>query len=152
MIIGELPSMDYGRFLTIGGDIMHSPLFYLIVSSIALDFVTGMGKAFITGQYSSKIGLEGIVKHTMILLLIIFIKFFGRVFDISIIAQGITVLFSFNYGASIIENLEASGIEFPQAVKDRFYQMKDKANEDFKIEDIDKVVITKKGSKKGVDR
>lgn len=152
MIVGELPEVNWDVFLRIGGNVMHSPLLYLVVSLMALDFITGMGKAFLTGKYSSKIGLEGVVKHIMILLLVIFLKFFGHIFDFQAIAHGATILFSFNYVVSVIENMESAGIEFPEVIKNKFLQMKKDAEDEIRVSKDDEVVIRKRNAKKGIDR
>lgn len=148
----EIPSMDSQVLFEIGGEVMHSALLYAILALVFLEFVTGMGKAFITGTYSSAIGLSGTIKHTMILLLIIFIKFFAHLFGYEAVAHTITIIIGVNYFISIIENLDASGVYFPAFVKKRLLQLREEMDNEFVIQESDDIVIRKNNDKKGVNR
>lgn len=142
----------------VGRQVLTSPIFYFLVGTIFLDFITGMGKAFIRGIYSSKIGIDGVVKHSMVLLLAVFISFFFRIFGIAPVGQIIKVILAFNYIVSIVENMESAGIFIPQSVKDLFLQMRDSAedklineNINIKISKLPEDPVLNK-TKKGVDR
>ena len=101
----------------VGYQVLTSPFFYFLIGSMFIDLITGMGKAFITGTYSSSIGTDGVVKHSMVLLLAIFIAFFFRLFGISPIGIAIKIVLSFNYLVSIVENIESVGVVFPESIK-----------------------------------
>lgn len=123
MTMGSPPEMTLCLAKGIMQAVMHSSLTYFILALILMDFITGITKAFIQGIYESKVGINGIVRHALVFLLIVFFKFFSRLFGIQLIGQGLTILFAFNYIVSIIENVEGAGVEFPEVIKSKFAQM-----------------------------
>lgn len=130
------------------------PVFYFLLGSMLLDLFTGVGKAFVTGTYSSSVGIDGVVRHSMVLLLSIFLGFFFRIFSMTPIALTITGVLALNYTVSVLENIQAAGGNLPDSVKNLFLQMRDKAEEELVRADDVNVVITKNNNnkKKGVDR
>lgn len=138
----------------IGMQVFTCPVFYFLLGAMLTDLFTGIGKAFVTGTYSSSIGIDGVVRHSMVLLLSIFIGFFFRIFGMTPIALTITGVLALNYMVSVVENMQAAGVDFPDSIKDLFLQMRDRAEEELVRADDVNVVITKNNgnNKKGVDR
>lgn len=151
-MINEVPVLTGELAMMVLYNIAHSPMLYLVMGFITLDFLTGSYKAAKTGQFSSKVGINGLIKHLLVLMLIVFLKFFGRVFELHAVIYAMSVAFSLNYLISIVENLEASGVVFPNWVKIKLKQMQDHADNEITIEDEDEIIVRKNTGKKGVDR
>lgn len=144
--------------MEVGHQVITSPFLYFLLAAMLLEFITGIGKALLTGTYSSRIGTDGVIKHSMVLLLAIFVAFFFRLFGIAPVGQIIKSVLAFNYIVSIMENMDAAGIYIPQSIKDLFLQMRDNAEDKLTGESI-QVKISKlpedpvlNKTKKGVDR
>ena len=90
-----------------------------LVVAIALDYVSGIIKAYNTKTLSSAIGFRGILKKVAILVLVMLAVVVDR---ITINNGGIRTLviyyFVANEGLSILENLAQAGLPIPKALKD----------------------------------
>lgn len=89
-----------------------------LIVAIALDYVSGIIKAYTTKTLSSSIGFKGIVKKVGLLLLVM----------VSVLVDYVTgqtgavrtlVIYYFvaNEGLSIIENLSIAGVPIPKGLK-----------------------------------
>ena len=77
-----------------------------LLIAIVLDYVSGIIKAFITKQLSSKIGFKGIIKKVGLLLIVMLGVLVDRVTgDTGAIRTLVIYYFVANEGLSIIENL-----------------------------------------------
>ena len=89
-----------------------------LLISIVLDYVSGMIKAFVTKELSSKIGFRGIVKKTALLIVVMLAVLVDRVTgDTGAIRTLVIYYFVANEGLSIIENLGQAGVPIPQSIK-----------------------------------
>lgn len=89
-----------------------------IVIAIALDYVSGLIKAFYTKQLSSKIGFKGLLKKIGILILVMVAVLVDRVAgNTGAIRTLVIYYFVANEGLSIIENLAATNIPIPAVLK-----------------------------------
>lgn len=89
-----------------------------LLIAIALDYISGIVKAFTTKTLSSNIGFKGILKKIGVLLLVM----------VSVVIDNVTgqtgairtlVIYYFvaNEGLSIIENLSIAGVPIPKTLK-----------------------------------
>lgn len=100
-----------------------------IVIAIALDYISGLIKAFYTKQLSSKIGFKGLLKKIGILILIMVSVLVDRVAgDTGAIRTLVIYYFVANEGLSIIENLAATNIPIPSVLKKALKAIKKENN------------------------
>lgn len=89
-----------------------------LLIAIALDYISGIIKAFTTKTLSSRIGFNGIVKKLGILLLVMVGVLVDRVSgNTGAIRTLVIYYFVANEGLSIVENLSIAGIPIPKGLK-----------------------------------
>ena len=89
-----------------------------LLIAIILDYVSGMLKAFITKQVSSKTGFKGILKKVSILLVVMLAVLIDRVTgETGAIRTLVVYYFVANEGLSVLENLGQAGVPIPQSIK-----------------------------------
>lgn len=113
---------------------LHSRLFHILLSLILMDVVTGYAKAYKNKIVDSKIGTNGIIRHTIVILLQVFVGIFSRMYSIDYVSIALCIFNIGNYGTSILENLNMLGIPMPKGLEKYFKQMTEidiKDTEDF---------------------
>ena len=96
-----------------------------LLVAIVLDYVSGLIKAFVTKNLSSKIGVKGIIKKVSILLIVMLAVLVDRVTgETGAIRTLVIYYFVANEGLSIIENLGQAGVPIPQSIKKALKVMK----------------------------
>lgn len=89
-----------------------------LVIVIALDYISGIMKAFVMKSLSSKIGLYGLLKKIGLLLVVMLAVVVDRVTgNTGMIRNLVIYYFVANEGLSIIENLGQAGVPIPQSIK-----------------------------------
>lgn len=89
-----------------------------LLIAIALDYISGIIKAFTTKTLSSRIGFSGIVKKLGILLLVMVGVLIDRISgDTGAIRTLVIYYFVANEGLSIVENLGQAGLPIPSSLK-----------------------------------
>lgn len=93
--------------------------FVCLIVAIALDYISGLIKAYNTKTLSSSIGFRGILKKIGILILVMLSVIVDR---ITVNNGGIRTLvvyyFVANEGLSILENLAQAGLPIPKKLKE----------------------------------
>ena len=97
-----------------------------LVSFMAIDYITGWLLAVVfknsskteTGSYSSAIGLKGLCKKFMILLLIVVANLLDQQIGGSYIRDGACIVFIGNEAMSIMENAGLMGLPIPKVITD----------------------------------
>ena len=108
-------------FLIGGFDVAMSCL----LIAIALDYVSGILKAFINKNLSSEIGLKGILKKVGILVIVMLGVLVDRVAgETGAIRKLVIYYFVANEGLSIIENLGEAGLPIPKKLKNALKALK----------------------------
>jgi toxin secretion/phage lysis holin len=108
-------------FLLGGIDVALSCLLIAII----LDYATGLIKAFVTKELSSKIGIRGIVKKVSILFIVMLAVLIDKVTgETGAIRTLVVYYFVANEGLSILENLGQAGVPIPQSIKKALKVMK----------------------------
>lgn len=96
-----------------------------LLIAIVLDYVSGLIKAFVTKNLSSKIGVKGIIKKVSVLLIVMLSVLVDRVTgETGAIRTLVIYYFVANEGLSIIENLGQVGVPIPQTIKKSLKVMK----------------------------
>lgn len=121
-----LAVISTGLIYLLGGfDIALSCLLLAIV----LDYISGMFKAFITKQVSSKVGFKGILKKVAILLVVMLAVLVDRVTgETGAIRTLVIYYFVANEGLSILENLGQADVPIPQSIKKALKALKKESN------------------------
>ena len=89
-----------------------------LLVAIALDYLSGLIKAYETKTLSSKIGLRGILKKVGVLLVVMLSVLIDRVAgETGAIRTLVIYYFVANEGLSIVENLAQAGVPIPQTIK-----------------------------------
>ena len=132
-------------------DVFTSPLYHILLWLIAFDIVSGYIKAFKTKSFDSEISTNGWLKHGFVVMMITVIGAYARALDSQMVSQVVCFGFISSYGLSLLENLDALGVPYPESFRNFFKQMHDNndkveimKNGDIKIniEDDDEVRIS----------
>ena len=100
-----------------------------LLIGIAIDYISGLIKAYNTKQLSSKIGFKGILKKVGILLIVMLAVLVDRVTgETGAIRTLVIYYFVANEGLSIIENLGQAGLPIPKVIKNALKALKDQSN------------------------
>lgn len=129
-----------GTFLTfIFGD--WDVALQCLVIAIALDYISGIIKAFINKELSSKIGVKGILKKVGVLVIVALAVLIDKVTGESGAVRTLVIYyFVANEGLSIVENLGEAGLPIPDVIKKALKSLKSES----KGKQNDKKLSTKK--------
>jgi toxin secretion/phage lysis holin len=116
-----------GTFLTfIFGD--WDVALQCLVIAIALDYISGIIKAFINKELSSKIGVKGILKKVGVLVVVALAVLIDKITGgTGAIRTLVIYYFVANEGLSIIENLGEAGLPIPDVIKKALKSLKDES-------------------------
>ena len=104
-------------------------LLIAVLALMAIDDATGVASSFVLKTTSSKIGLKGIIKKCVMLLILVL----AHILDIYVLNVGeggaalmtlVEFLFISNEGLSIIENAGKIGIKLPKQLRNALIQLK----------------------------
>lgn len=105
---------------------------------VVMDFVTGYSKSFIGNVANSTKGLQGLIKHLLVVVLVLSVCPLLAVLGFRPIAASFILFYIATYGISIIENLGQAGVPLPDFVSKYF----DKLNRQHTEIDINNVKMT----------
>lgn len=89
-----------------------------LVVAIALDYISGLMKAYINKTLSSRIGMRGLIKKLGLLIIVMVGTLVDRTTgNTGAVRTLVIYYFVANEGLSILENLGQAGIPIPQSVK-----------------------------------
>lgn len=89
-----------------------------LIIAIAIDYVSGVIKAFVKKELSSRIGLTGLLKKVGVLLVVMIAVVIDRVTGNTGMVRNLVIYyFVANEGLSVIENLGQAGVPIPQSLK-----------------------------------
>lgn len=95
-----------------------------LLVAIALDYITGMIKAYKSATLDSKIGIKGIFKKVGILCLVALAVIVDKLAgETGLIRTTVLYYLVANEGLSIVENLGAIGVLVPEVLKERLKQL-----------------------------
>lgn len=122
-IINGISSVIITVFIYLVGGIDVALTCLLI--AIVLDYASGMIKAYVTKELSSKIGVKGIIKKVAILLVVMLAVLVDRATgETGAIRTLVIYYFVANEGLSIIENLAKAGVPIPKNLSDALKTLK----------------------------
>lgn len=106
-------------------ELFSSPLYHILLWLILLDIISGYIKAFRTKNFDSKISTNGWLKHAFVVVLMTVVGVYARALDYGFVSKFICCGFVGSYGLSLLENLDAIGVPYPQGFREFFKQMRD---------------------------
>lgn len=99
----------------------------VLVCFMILDYLTGVLRAFINKQVSSNIGLVGIARKSLILIVLIVGVLLDRLLNSEtwVFRTLIAYFYIANEGISLLENCVGLGLPVPQKLQDTLIQLKE---------------------------
>lgn len=91
----------------------------VIIILIGLDVVLGLLGGFINKELNSKIGLVGVIKHSIVILLLIAFKFITTEYNIGEYYSLLLIFYVIQYSLSILEHVYKMGIPVPHFLVSR---------------------------------
>ena len=119
-VLGNYVSIAIGGivafiFLITGG---QDEALRILLILIAVDYSSGIIKAYITKTANSKLGIIGILKKVMIILVIVLAYHLDILLGSKLGIKTLTIgVFISNEGLSILENASICGVPIPEKVK-----------------------------------
>lgn len=117
-------------------DVFTSPLYHILLWLIVFDIISGYIKAFKTKSFDSTISTNGWLKHGFVVMMMTVIGAYARALGTTTVSQVVCFGFISSYGLSLLENLDAIGVPYPESFRKFFKQMHD---------NNDKVEVLKNG-------
>ena len=101
-----------------------------------MDYLTGVIKAFVNKEVSSSIGLVGIARKSLILLVLIVAVLLDRLINSGtwLFRTIVCYFYIANEGISLLENTIAMGLPVPEQIKDALIQLKEGNKKDISKE------------------
>ena len=96
-----------------------------LVVAVALDYISGVIKAFVNKELSSKIGLRGLLKKVGVFVIVALAVILDKVTGESGMIRTLVIYyFVANEGLSIVENLGEAGLPIPDVIKKALKSLK----------------------------
>lgn len=116
-----------GTFLTfIFGD--WDVALQCLVIAVALDYISGVIKAFVNKELSSKIGLKGLLKKVGVFVIVALAVLIDKITGESGMVRTLVIYyFVANEGLSIVENLGEAGLPIPDVIKKALKSLKNES-------------------------
>ena len=104
----------------------------VLIGFMVLDYVTGVLVAYINKKISSEIGLKGLTKKFMIILILIGAVMLDRLMNIGTWMFRTLVCYFYiaNEGISLLENAGNLGLPIPDKLKEALEQLQNKESEE----------------------
>lgn len=99
----------------------------VLVCFMALDYCTGVIRAFINKEVSSDIGLKGIARKAVILIVLIVAVLLDRLLNTGtwVFRTIVCYFYIANEGISLLENCSGLGLPVPESIQNALIQLKD---------------------------
>ncbi|MBE6043529.1 MAG: phage holin family protein [Clostridium thermopalmarium] len=108
----------------------------ILVLFIILDYATGVIRGYIKKELSSDVGLKGIARKAIILVVLIVAVALDRLLNTGtwVFRTLVCYFYIANEGLSILENCGSLGLPLPAKIKDALEQLKDGNKKEIKEE------------------
>ena len=106
-----------------------NPWMHIFFILVIADLFTGVGKALLKKKANSTIGLNGLIRHSTIMFIVIVLNIYLPIFHLAICATGMNIFFSIQYLGSVIENMGEIGIKLPSRFLAYFEKLQDVAED-----------------------
>ena len=109
---------------------------------VCFDIISGYIKAFKLKKFDSKTSTNGLLRHFLVMLVVMIVSLYARALNHREIGITTCLFFIMSYVGSLMENWEALGLPFPEALRPYINQMR--KNQDKKFQKIIEIEIEKK--------
>lgn len=108
----------------------------VLILFMILDYFTGLTRAWINQEVSSDIGLKGIARKSVILVVLIVAVLLDRLMNTGswVFRTLVCYFYIANEGISLLENCACLGLPIPDKLKDVLLQLKDGEKKELKEE------------------
>lgn len=109
----------------------------VLVCFMVLDYCTGVVRAFINKEVSSDIGLKGIARKAVILIVLIVAVLLDRLLNTGtwVFRTIVCYFYIANEGISLLENCAGLGLPVPESIQNALIQLKDGEKKELKGSD-----------------
>lgn len=99
----------------------------VLIAFMVLDYISGVCVAFINKEISSDVGLHGLTRKFLIILVLIAAVLLDRLMNTEswIFRTIVCYFYIANEGISLLENASNLGLPIPEKIKDALIQLKD---------------------------
>lgn len=99
----------------------------VLIFCIVIDYLSGIAKAYVTGELDSTKGLKGIIKKVGYLVIVALAFQIDRMTgNTEIVKTAVSYFFVVNESLSILENCGKMGLPIPKVLLDKLEQLKNK--------------------------
>lgn len=108
----------------------------VLIFFIALDYATGVLRAYVNKEVSSKVGLKGIARKAVIFVVLIVAVLLYRLLNTGnwVFRTLVCYFYIANEGISLLENCAGLGLPIPEKLKDALAQLKEGEKKELKQE------------------
>ncbi|MDB2102134.1 phage holin family protein [Clostridium paraputrificum] len=108
----------------------------VLIFFIALDYATGVLRAYVNKEVSSKVGLKGIARKAVIFVVLIVAVLLDRLLNTGnwVFRTLVCYFYIANEGISLLENCAGLGLPIPEKLKDALAQLKEGEKKELKQE------------------
>ncbi len=92
----------------------NSKIFFILIIVTIMDIMLGKCRAFKENQFNSYVGVKGLVKHIMMILIVILVGVCTRLLGYEGVGSYLSILFILDDLVSIYANAEILGIPLPE--------------------------------------
>lgn len=122
--------------------LFKSPYIQILFWIVCFDIISGYIKAFKLKKFDSKTSTNGLLRHFLVMLVVMIVSLYARALNHREIGITTCLFFIMSYVGSLMENWEALGLPFPEALRPYINQMR--KNQDKKFQKIIEIEIEKK--------
>lgn len=120
---------DYRNVLECLITTVSSFIFIVLCFLILMDIVTGKIKALIFGDVDSSVGTNGLIKHSLVIIINVFVGVFVFIIQAEYLGYLFISFYILEYVVSIIENLDTIGVPFPEPFRRYFRRLREEHSE-----------------------
>jgi toxin secretion/phage lysis holin len=122
--------------------LFKSPYVQILFWLVCFDIVSGYIKAFKLKTFDSKTSTNGLLRHFLVISVVMIVALYARALNHREIGITTCLFFIMSYVGSLMENWEALGLPFPEALRPYINQMR--KTQDKKFKKIIEIEIEKK--------
>ena len=122
--------------------LFKSPYIQILFWIVCFDIVSGYIKAFKLKKFDSKTSTNGLLRHVLVISVVMIVSLYARALNHREIGITTCLFFIMSYVGSLMENWEALGLPFPEALRPYINQMR--KNQEKKFQKIIEIEIEKK--------
>lgn len=114
--------------------LFKSPYIQILFWMVFFDILSGYIKAFKLKRFDSKTSTNGLLRHILVLAVVMVVSLYARALNHREIGIASCLFFIASYIGSLMENWEALGLPFPEALRPYINQMR--KNQEKKLQKI----------------